>query len=72
MEVVRSQFGILGQSVLASIQEDADAVLGLGVALPGQRHESWECLSVSAHELSVFDIGSGVLVAPRQETCEAR
>jgi hypothetical protein len=57
---------------LASIQEDADAVLGLGVALPGKSHESRQCLSVPAHELSVFDIGSGVLVAPLQETREAR
>jgi hypothetical protein len=58
--------------VLATIQEDADDVLGLGVALAGQHHESRQRLSVPAHELSVFDIGSGVLVATRQEAREAR
>ena len=71
MKVVRGQCGIPDQSVLATIQEDPNAVLGRGVALPGELHESLQRLSVSAHELAIFDIGSGVLVAPRQETREA-
>jgi hypothetical protein len=71
MKVACRQRGIPGQSELASIEEDADAVLGLGVTLAGQRHESRERLSVAAHEFSVLDIGSGVLVAPLQETCKA-